>query len=128
MAVLKRTKVNVENHEPFDSSKVYKEIENWASGLGYLVKEGYPISPFDFDMLIIRSVEREVKITINSLNPYSRHEIQKLQQVFWVIIEEEGKTVKIEETDESRELRENNQTATLIVSNLDQLKRRMKEL
>lgn len=122
MALLKVKEKEKKVIEPFDYAKVRGNIITWAQDNGFLVLNAAGLR-VDTDLLLVRSVTREVKITINSLNPYSRHEEQTFQQVFWVCI---GAPEEIIEPDTDEKYTKN-QSALIMVSSLDQLKSRIND-
>lgn len=122
MALFRKKETETSPAIAFNFDVAISEIKNWAEKQGYLALDSFMLRP-NTDLIFIRSVKREVKITINSLNPYSRHEEQEFQQVFWICIAGPDEIVNVI-TDE---LSVNNQTAFIIVSSLDQLKRRLED-
>ncbi len=72
---------------PFDKQRIINEL---VTNIHEKFPDYYllinPDSNKGYDLLIIASVTKEVKITINSLNPHSRHEEQRLQHVIAISV------------------------------------------
>lgn len=116
MAIFNKSKDTI---QPVDKGIIINDIIHDCPAEWQII-EGNDVS---YDLLIIRTVSKEVKITINALNPHTRHEDMDLQQVFAVTIANKASMGNEEDFVDTRGWT----TAHIVTSSVDKLLRRIKE-